>query len=401
MKRGTQNSQAFHALRLTISDTLQDCVLAAEEATDRISKGFLSGRNVPGLDDTVNIAYRAISGTPYSDPTIFLMASQAAATGPWIMSLGDAYLDIIKSLAATSDRLARAASRKAATDVFFEELGQDAVGVERSVRYGGDRIHPSAHFIRIYRTAHQGMKVATEDAGGPDKTNRGLAAGRLDDICSGATLRGNKASWDGIHVCIVILVIMRRIIMEDTEESITDATNRAAKVITGAVAGTPESTMIETILGDMIPNVTYYNSRRRAYDAAVREIHKICTDMITDAVGMCVFEALYEVFVAGAYRTAADKTFFRSNYRDALESACVFDPQKDIAGFEQGVPLPAHTTTKWWMNNALRYLADTDYVAVAKSQDNTDVMAFYETAYEAAYESASQASAALRTGGHI
>lgn len=400
MNRGGQKNQAYHALRLAISDALQDCVLAAEAATVRISEAVAAGRNVPGLDNMINAAYGAISDRSERDPRILRLAEQAAITGPWTLSLRGVYDDVTESLADTSDRLAQAASRKAATDAFFEAFGQDAVGVARSVRYGGGRIRPSAHFIRMYRTAHQGMKVATEDARGPDKINGKLAVGRLDNICSDAVIRAAEESWDSLKMCAAILAILRRILMKDTDDPISEAAGRAGKVITKAAAGDPRLIIIETVLGDIIPKVTYYNSRRRAYDAAIREIHKICTDILTDAIGMCVLEALYEAFVAAAYRTAADKAFFRSNYRNALESACAFNPRKDVAGFEKDIPLPAHTVTRWWMGNALRYLVDVDYVAAAKSQDNAAVMAFYEASYEAAYESASHVSAGIRSDGH-
>lgn len=400
MKRSGRQNQAFHLLRLTISDAFQDSIFAAEVATDAISKAAAAGRNVPGVDELVNTAYGVISNTPDSDPDIYHLARQAAINGPWIMPLMDYFEDITKSLADTSDRLARAASRKAATDVFFRLLNQDAVGSTRSVRYKDANRHPSAHFIRMYRTAHQGMKDAIENARGPDRINRKLATSRLEDICSEAVMRAARETRDSIRMCIAVLAILRRIIMEDTEESISDAASRAADIINKAVEDDPESLMINAILGDLMPRVTYYNSRRRAYDAAVREIHKICTDIITDAVGMCVVEALYETFVSGAYRTTNNKTFFRSNYRNALEAACAFDPQKDIAGFEKDAPLPAHTVTRWWMGNALRYLVNIDYVATAESQDNSSVMAFYEAAYEAAYESAYQEYGDSKTGRH-
>lgn len=390
----------FHALRLAISDALQDGVLAAEAATTGISEAVAAGRNVPGLDDMAATAYSAILGTSANNPAIFRMARRATTTGPWVLSLEGIYANAIKSLAGTSDKLAHAASRKAATDAFFEAFGQNAVGVTRSVRYGGDRIRPSAHFIKMYRVAHRGMKDAARYARGPDRMSGKLAAGRLDQICSGAVMRAAGESWDSIRLCAATLAILERIILEDAEGSVTDAAGRAANIITQAVSGDPKSIMVDTILGDVIPKITYYKSRKRAHDAAVREIHKFCTDVITDAVGMCVVEALYKTFVAGAYRTAADKTFFRSNCRNALESACAFDPQKDIAGFEQNRSLPAHTVTRWWMGNALRYLVDIDYVAAANLPDNAAVMAFYEASYEAAHESASQESADLKAGGH-
>ena len=392
MKRGGQQSQAFHALRLAISDALQDGVRAAEAATAGISRAVAAGRDVPGLDEMADAAYRAISDTPDTDTAIFRMAEKAAAGGPWTTALEGVYAAATKPLVGTSDRLAHAASRKAATDAFFEAFGPDAVGAIRSVRYNGSKSRPSAHFIRMYRTAHHDMKVAAGEARGPDKMNGRLAVDRLDEICSGAIVRAAEESWDSLHICAATLAVLGRIVMEDTEESAADAARRAANAITRAVAGDPRAIIIESVLADVIPRITYYNSRRRAHDAAVREIHKVCTDMLTDAVGMCVVEALYEALVAGAYRTAADKAFFRSNYRDALESACAFDPRKDAAGFEQGVPLPAHSVTRWWMDNALRYLVDADYVAAAGSQENAAVMAYYEAAYEAAFASASKAA---------
>ena len=390
--RGGQESPAFHALRLTLSDALQDGAIAAEAATAGISKAVAAGRDVPGLDDMADAAYRAISGMPDSHPDIFHTAEQAMASGPWTMALEDIYADATKSLADTPSRLARAASRKAATDAFFGAFGRDAVGVVRSIRYRGDKIRPSAHFVKMYRTAHHDMKVATGEARGPDKLNGKLAVDRLDEICSGAIVRAAEESWGGLYICAATLAVLGHIILKDTEESVADAAGRAADVISKAVAGDPRAVIVETVLGDVIPRTTYYNSRRRAHDAAVREIHKICTDMLTDAVGMCIVEALYEAFVAGAYRTAADKAFFRSNYRGALESACSFDPQKDVAGFEKDGPLPAHMVTRWWMGNALRYLVDADYVSASESQDNAAVMAFYEDAYEAAFASASGAA---------
>ncbi len=392
MKRGGQQSRAFHALRLAISDALQDGARAAEAATAGISRAVAAGRDVPGLDEMADAAYRAISGTPDTDPTIFRMAEKAAAGGPWATALEGIYAAATKPLVGTSDRLAHAASRKAATDAFFEAFGPDAVGAVRSVRYNGSKTHPSAHFIRMYRTAHRGMKVAAGEARGPDKMNGRLAVDRLDEICSGAIVRAAEESWDSLHICAATLAVLGHIVMEDTEESVADAARRAANVITRAVAGDPRAVIVESVLADVIPRVAYYNSRRRAHDAAVREIHRICTDMLTDAVGMCVVEAQYEALVAGAYRTAADKAFFRSNYRDALESACAFDPRKDVAGFKKGVSLPAHAVTRWWMDNALRYLVDADYVAAAGSQENAAVMAFYEAAYEAAFASASKAA---------
>lgn len=399
MGRSVQERQAFHALRLAISDALQDGVRAAETATAGISRATAAGRSVPGLDDMANAARHAISNTPDDDPTIFHVAKQAAAGGLWAAALENVHADVTVSLVGTSDKLAHAASRKAATDAFFEAFGRDAVGAARSVRYANSKTRPSAHFIRMYRRAHHDMKVATKEARGPDMMNGRLAVDRLNKICTGAIARAAEESRNSIHTCAAILAVLGRTIMEDTEESVAEAAGRAADAITRAVAGEPWAIIVGTVLGDMIPKISYYNSRRRAHDAAVREIHKICTDMLTDAVGMCVVEALYEAFVAGAYRTTADKAFFRSNYRNALESACAFDPQKDVAGFKKGVSLPAHAVTRWWMNNALRYLVDADYVAAAGSQDNAAVMAFYEAAYEAAYESASRTSAATGAGG--
>lgn len=399
MGRSDQKRQAFHALRLAISDSLQDGVRAAEAATAGISRATAAGRNVPGLDDMTNAAHHAISNTPYDDPAIFRVAKQAAAGGHWAAALDNAYADATASLAGTPDKLAHAASRKAATDAFFEAFGRDAVGAARSVRYADIKTHPSAHFIRMYRRAHRDMKAATEGARGPDMINGRLAVDRLDKICADAIAQAAEESRDSIHTSAAILAVLGRTIMEDTEESAAEAAGRAADAITRAAAGEPWAIIVETVLGDMIPKISYYNSRRRAHDAAVREIHKICTDMLTDSVGMCVVEALYEAFIAGAYRTTADKAFFRSNYRNALESACAFDPRKDVAGFRKGVSLPAHTVTRWWMDNALRYLVDADYAVAAESQDNTAVMALYEAAYEAAYESASQTSAAIRAGG--
>ena len=396
--RGGQQNQAFHALRLAMSDALQDCVLAAEAVTNGISRTVAAGRNVPGLDEMVNTAYEATLAMPNNSPALFRVAKRAATTGPWVLSLEGVYANAIKSLADTSDKLAHVASRKAATDAFFEAFGQKAVGARRSVRYDGDRVRLSAHFIKMYRTAHRGMKDAARDARGPDKMNGKLAAGRLDQICSGAVMRAAKDSWDSIHLCAATLAVLGRIILEDTEESVVDAAGRAAGLITRAMSGDPRSILVDTLLEDVIPKTTYYKSRRRAHDAAVREIHKTCTDIMTDAVGMCVVEALYEIFVAGAYRTADDKAFFRSNYRNALESACSFDPQKDIAGFNQNRPLPTHAVTVWWMGNALRYLVDIDCVAAANSPSNAAAMAFYEASYEAAHESASRASADIMAG---
>lgn len=399
MGRRDQELRAFHALRLAVSDALQDGVRAAEAATAGISKATAAGRSVPGLDDMANAARHAISNMPGGDPAIFRVARQAAGGGPWTAALESVYADATASLVGTSDNLAHAASRKAATDAFFEAFGRDAVGAARSVRYANGKTRPSAHFIRMYRRAHHDMKVATGEARGPDMANGRLAVDRLDKICAGAIVRAAEESWNSVHTCAAVLAVLGRTIMEDTEESVAEAAGRAADAITRAVAGEPWAIIVGTVLGGMIPKISYYNSRRRAHDAAVREIHKICTDMLTDAVGMCVVEALYEAFVAGAYRTAADKAFFRSNYRNALESACAFDPRKDVAGFKKGVSLPAHAVTRWWMNNALRYLVDADYVAAAGSQDNAAVMAFYEAAYEAAYESASRTSASIRAGG--
>lgn len=397
--RRVQERQAFHALRLAISDALQDGVREAEAATAGISKATAAGRNVPGLDDMANAARHAVSNTPDGDPAVFHVAKQAAAGGRWAAVLENAYADAAASLVGTSDKMAHAASRKAATDAFFEAFGRDAVGAARSVRYANSKTRPSAHFIRMYRRAHHDMKAATKGARGPDMMNGRLAVGRLDEICAGAIARAAEESRDSVHICAAILAVLGRAVMEDNEESTAEAAGRAADAITRAVAGEPRAIIVGTVLGDMVPKISHYSSRRRAHDAAVREIHKICTDMLTDAVGMCVVEALYEAFMAGAYRTTADKAFFRSNYRNALESACAFNPRKDVAGFKKGVSLPTHTVIRWWMDNALRYLADADCAAAAESQDNTAVMAFYEAAYEAAYESASQASAATRAGG--
>lgn len=381
----------FHALRLSISDILQGVVGLAEASGAGVSDAADGGRDMPGLDAVAAGAHDAISGMSDNNPDLFETAYKATVNARGSVEMEGIYAGAVKSLIGVSKTMIRAISCGAATDALFEAFGPDAVGVTRSIRYKESWTRPSVRFVKAYRMAYRDLSAAVKNARGPDRAVYKIADERLGDICAYSVTRAAEESWSAMHLCAALMAIFGRVIMEDTEESTGDAAGRAADTITKSMGGNPRTVIAETVLSNVVPKASYYNSRRRARDAAVRELHRTCTDMVLESVGMCVMEEMYEVFVAGAYRTAADRAFFRSNYRRALESACAFDPRTDLAGFVSGERIPSHGTTRWWANNALRYLVDIDYLKAAKSKDNAPLMEFYEYAHDIAYASASEA----------
>ena len=387
--RDGKGDHMFYALRLAMSDILQIGVRMAELSGAGISAAVINGRDVPGLDAMTEVAQKAISGISDNNPDIFQTAYQTTANNQGVVELESIYAGAVKSIIGIWDYVVRMICCKAATDAFFEAFGPAAVGATRSVRYKESRTRPSAHFVKAYHMAHLDLKAAIKNARGPDKMIYKLADERFDEVCVASITRAAEESWSSTHMCAAIQAIFKRIIMEDTEESTAEAAGRAANAIIRSMSGNPMAGMAEIILGDVVPKASYYNSRQRAHDAAVREIHKTCADMVVESVGMCAIEELYGALIGGAYRTTADKTFFRSHHRKALESACAFDPRTDLAGFTPGEEIPAHNNTRWWMNNVLRYLVDVDCVAAAKSKENAPLMRFYEYAYDIAYTSAS------------
>ena len=378
----------FHALRLSVSDILQGVIGLAEASGAGISNAADGGRDMPGLDSAAAEVYDAISSMPDNDPALFDTAFNATVNVRGSIEMEGIYAGAVKPLIGSTKTMIRAISCGAATDALFEAHGFDAVGVARSMRYKASWTRPSLRFVKAYRMAHRDLSTAIKNSRGPDKAVYKIADERLGEICASSVTRGAELSWSGMHQCAALMGIFGRIIMEDTEESTGDAAGRAVQTITKSMGESPSVVMVETILSDVVPRASYYNSRWRARDAAVREFHKTCTDMILESVGMCVIEELYGAFVAGAYRTAADRTFFRSNHKEVLRSACAFDPRTDLSGMVSGDEIPAHGTVRWWANNALRYLVDIDYVAAAKSKENAPLMEFYEYAYDIARASA-------------
>lgn len=388
---GRQGDHRFHALRLSISDILQGVVGLAEASGAGVSEAADGGRDMPGLDAVAAGAHDAISSMSNNDPDLFETAYKATINTRGTVEMEGIYAGAVKSLIGAPKTMIRMISCGAATEALFGAFGFDAVGVTRSIRYKESLTRPSVRFVKAYRTAYRDLSTAVKNARGPDRAIYNLADERLGDICAYSVARAAEESWSAMHLCAALTAIFGRIITEDTEESTGDAAGRAADTITKSMGGNPRVMMAETILSDVVPRASYYNSRRRARDAAVREFHRACTDMVLESVGMCVMEELYGAFVAGAYRTAPDRAFFRSNYKRALESACAFDPRTDLAGFVSGERIPSHGTTRWWTNNALRYLVDIDCVAAAKSRENTPLMEFYEYARDIAYTSAAGA----------
>ena len=380
----------FHALRLSISEILQGAVGLAEASGAGVSDAANGGRDMPGLDEVAARARDAISGMSDNSPGLFETAYKATVNVYGSVEMEGIYAGAIKSLTDVPKTAIRVISCGAATDAFFEAFGSDAVGVTRSIRYKESWTRPSVRFAKAYRAAHRDLSAAIQNARGPDGAVCKLSEGRLVDICAHAITRSAEESWSSMHMCATLMGIFGRIIMQDTEESTGDAAGRAVATITKSMGRDPTVIMAETVLGDVVPRASYYNSRLRARDAAAREFHRACTDMILESVGMCVIEAIYEAFAAGAYRIAADKTFFRQNHKSALESACAFKPRTDLAGFVSGEPIPSHSTTRWWTNNALRYLVDIDYVRASQSKENAPLMNFYEYARDIAYTSAAR-----------
>ena len=380
----------FHALRLSISEMLQGAVGLAEMSGAGVSNAADGGRNMPGLDGAAARVHDAISWMSDNSPDLFETAHEATVNLLGAVEMEGIYAGAMKSLIGVPKTAIRVISCGAATDAFFEAFGSDAVGVTRSIRYKKSWTQQSVRFAKAYRAAYRDLSAAVKNARGPDRTVCKLSDARLLDVCAHAVTRAAEESWSAMHMCSALMGIFGRLIMEDTEESTGDAAVRAAAAITRSMGGSPTVIMAETILGDVVPRASYYNSRPRARDAAVREFHRACTDMVLESVGMCVMEAMYESFAAGAYRTAADRAFFKQNHRNALESACAFEPRTDLAGFVSGETIPSHGTTMWWANNALRYLVDIDYVKAAKSKENAPLMNFYEYARDIAYTSAAQ-----------